>query len=88
MKKYVKPDLYYESFQLDRNIAACGWDMNQNDIYTCVTYGDNQRGNGGYENNYSSVPLFADSNDQCISPLEVYCYTNGTDDEIRLFMSV
>lgn len=27
MKKYVKPELYYEHFELTQHIAACGWDV-------------------------------------------------------------
>ena len=31
MKPYVKPELYFESFELAQHIAACAWDMkNQN----------------------------------------------------------
>ena len=31
MKNYVKPELFFESYELSQNIAACGWDMkNQN----------------------------------------------------------
>lgn len=86
MKKYVKPDLYFESFQLSQNIASCGWDMNQADIYNCETSGDNQMGKGGYDN-YSPVPLFANTNSECYAELEVFCYSNGTSDEIRLFAS-
>ncbi len=28
MKKYVKPELYYENFELSQHIAACGIDVN------------------------------------------------------------
>lgn len=28
MKKYVKPELIYERYELSQNIAACAWDMN------------------------------------------------------------
>ena len=29
MKKYVKPELFYEHFELNQHIAACGWDMQE-----------------------------------------------------------
>ena len=25
MKKYVKPEIYYENFELSQHIADCGW---------------------------------------------------------------
>lgn len=37
MKKYVKPDLFYEDFELSHNIAACTIPLNQA-INSC-TYG-------------------------------------------------
>ena len=29
MKKYVKPELFYERYELTEQIAACVWDLNQ-----------------------------------------------------------
>lgn len=28
MKKYVKPELFYERYELTEQIAACAWDLN------------------------------------------------------------
>ena len=46
MKKYVKPELFFESYELSQNIAACGWDMkNQNQPGDCKAEGDPSWGN-------------------------------------------
>lgn len=28
MKKYVKPELFFERYELSRHVAACAWDLN------------------------------------------------------------
>ena len=46
MKKYMKPDLFLESFELNQSIAVCGWDMsNQSDKKNCTALGDETEGN-------------------------------------------
>lgn len=44
MKSYVKPELYFESFELSQHIATCDWDMNNhrssNDCTAVNDYGD------------------------------------------------
>lgn len=40
MKKYVKPALYFESFDLSQNISACGFDMNSTESLHCEAVGD------------------------------------------------
>lgn len=45
-KPYVKPQLYYENFELSQHIAACGWDMrNSTEKSTCTADGDEDWGN-------------------------------------------
>lgn len=45
-KPYVKPQLYYENFELSQHVAACGWDMsNQSDKSNCTALGDEKLGN-------------------------------------------
>lgn len=39
-KPYVKPQLYYENFELSQHVAACGWDMNQADKHSCQAIAD------------------------------------------------
>lgn len=89
MKKYVKPELYFESFQLSQHIAACGYDqLPKNDAFhqskpeECAFAGDVELGN--IAGNY-----FMDPDNGCvIINLDRYCYTNGTDNpQIRIFNS-
>lgn len=69
MKEYVKPELYYESFELSQHIAGC--------YLTIVSYKTIEEckaempGTGSY--------VFAGS--QCtvqVTDPENYCYTNGS----------
>lgn len=83
MKKYVKPDLYFESFQLTQHIAACGYDyMNTSTtVEVCSFAGDENMGN--MEGTY-----FLESTELCVIKTDRYCYTNGTDNEqIRIYNS-
>lgn len=70
MKKYVKPDLFYESFELSQSIATCGWDMsNQSDKNNCTALGDESVGN-------FPVTLFTET-PRCEATedkVENYCY--------------
>ena len=84
MKKYVKPELFFESFELSQSIAACGIDVNLESKEACTPTLDKDfwPGEGG-------TPLF-DQGKGCtndISIIEVYCYTYGTSEAGRLFNS-
>lgn len=35
MKKYVKPELFFERYELNQHIAACAWDLNVVTEETC-----------------------------------------------------
>ncbi len=80
MKKYVKPELFFESYELSQSIAACGWDMNQGDPTTCTAAGDPSFGN-------PDILVFTESN--CELVLDRYCYENGAESgpELRIFNS-
>lgn len=82
MKKYVKPDLYYENFELSHSIA------------NCHVEGDDINGNGRLEERANlsdgntctydiGIPLFTSGNGNCIedyfdSSYEKYCYQTGS----------
>ncbi len=88
MKKYVKPDLYFESFQLDQHIAACGYDMvNNTDTATCYSEGDTH----GVYPDYSPIKLFATgiAGTVCEHEPELYCYVTGvtTDEMYKILVS-
>ena len=82
MKNYVKPELFFESYELSQNIAACGWDMNQGDPVNCVATGDTKWGN-------PELTVFADANAECKGiNLEGYCYENSADNiTMKIFQS-
>ena len=45
MKKYIKPELYYEEFQMSQSVAACGWNLEFQDVNSCAAVGDMDFGN-------------------------------------------
>lgn len=71
-KPYVKPQLYYENFELSQHIAACGWDMsNSADKYNCTAVGDEEHFNN------PPVSLFTETPRCQVVPGDVgesYCY--------------
>ena len=83
MKNYVKPELFFESYELSQNIAACGWDMNQADPASCEATGDPGWGNP------ANITVFADANKDCKGiNLEGYCYENSADNvTMKIFQS-
>lgn len=83
MKKYVKPELFFESFELSQSIAACGIDVNHNDENVCTPTTDPDFWS-------FTINVFNEGNANCAQPaekLEGYCYTYGTNEAGRLFNS-
>lgn len=81
MKKYVKPELFYESFELSQQIAACAYDSHNTSSEDCVFTGDDglmifRSGCGGKD---------AAGND--IFFVESFCYHNGSDSPYGIFNS-
>lgn len=86
MKPYIKPDLFYENFELNQNIAACGWDLQSNDKNTCTALKDPAL------NNNHPVPgmkLFTSKNECTLDEKDApgYCYTTGASEFARLYQS-
>ena len=81
MKNYVKPELFFESYELSQNIAACGWDMkNQSDPKDCKALGDPDWGN-------PDIYVFTEEA-KCDTVLESYCYENSADNiTMKIFQS-
>lgn len=40
MKKYVKPELFYEQFELTQHIADCAWELTNSTKDTCHAQAD------------------------------------------------
>ena len=73
-KKYEKPQVYMEKFELAEHIAGCKLTLQQGDVDVCEATGT-----------IGSVTLptidnawFLESTKACEIPVEDYCYTNST----------
>ena len=73
-KKYEKPQVYMEKFELAEPIAGCKLTLQQGDVDVCEATGT-----------IGSVTLptidkawFLESTQACEIPVEDYCYTNST----------
>lgn len=81
MKKYVKPEFYFENFKLAQHIASCGWDMNSGDVHSCTATGDPD---WGYPEDVN-VFVVGDGS-PCEVEVESYCYT-VQDGDVSIFNS-
>lgn len=79
MKKYVKPELFYEKYELSQHIADCQWEL-QYGKNQCVATPDPED-MPGYDKTLFSAELSCD-----ITNYEDYCYQNGTG-AIKVFIS-
>lgn len=83
MKPYVKPELFYENFELSQHIAACGIDVNFKNENSCTPSLD-----PGFWGMNDTV--FNEGEEKCsigIDAIEAYCYTNGATEAGKLFNS-
>lgn len=73
MKKYVKPELFYEHYELSQHIADCDFEYIQAQD-SCAALGD-------VEDELDHILLFNNNNDLCNTPPEVidkFCYHGST----------
>ena len=76
MKPYVKPELYFESFELAQHIAGCNLTLlNNQDGRTCIASGTIDDENGDH---WNIDTWFLNGNASCTVTLDSYCYTNGS----------
>ena len=68
MKPYVKPELYYENFELAQHIAGCNVTLEASNPMDCTAT--------GIIDGYESRSWFL--NNGCTPKLEDYCITNST----------
>lgn len=91
MKKYVKPELFYERFELSQHIADCAWELTSGSKETCSANPDRAFGSGALES-LGGATLFT-SKDICdlvpgVSYDGFYCYHTGTSDDFpKVFSS-
>lgn len=75
MKKYVKPELFYERFELSQHIASCSsLQFNFDNETDCKLREDNDFG-------IDPEKAFGDY-DSCTTVIEGYCYFNASGDSI------
>lgn len=80
MKKYVKPELIYEHFELSQQIAACDYDsQNTHDDVGCAFTGDNGFG--------KTVTIFLEATTSCETKAESYCYHGSSGGMYSIFNS-
>lgn len=85
MKKYQKPMLLVEKYSLGSCVAACGWDMNNQDPLSCEGVLDPD-----LENNPDDMFVLFTDPDRCsviTDNMHGYCYFTGSGDHARIFTS-
>ena len=76
MKKYVKPELFYERYELSQHIADCAWELTSAKPEDCAAVGDEKLFGEGYPD-----LLFTDTAGSCTlldKDYEDFCYQAGT----------
>lgn len=76
MKTYVKPELFFESFELAQHIAGCALELRSGDVGSCDATGTIMGTNFGTDTQIGQGWFIAKS--ICAVEVEAYCYTNGT----------
>lgn len=74
-KKYQKPLVYMETFELSEHIAGCNLQLTSNDPVQCTASGTISWGDGLFD---QSDAWFVDVNTRCTSTTESYCITNSS----------
>ncbi len=74
MKKYVKPMLIYEKYELSKHIAACAWDLVSQDSTGCHAVAD-----PSFIPGYDGMYLFTQTTTCNLVEgiYEDYCYHDG-----------
>ena len=79
MKKYVKPELFFERYELNQHIASCGFDLNLPSEKVCGFIGDKE---AGLDYVIYTVKGICDNTD-----IEGYCYQADGADGFNTFNS-
>lgn len=69
-KRYEKPQVYMEKFELAEHIAGCNLTLLSKSPNECTAAGT-------VDNDYAES-WFVEANTSCGPTAEAYCYTNGT----------
>ena len=75
MKKYIKPEVFIEKFELNQHIADCAWELTNSNKDNCYAEPDSQLLEG-------MPTLFMSENNGCMliaGEYNDFCYNNGLD---------
>lgn len=82
MKKYVKPELFYERYELSQHIADCGWELKDPEGNltwgqggACKAYPDSKKWGEGYTETLFTEGIGC-TIDSRVS--QDYCYQTGS----------
>ena len=91
MKTYVKPELYFESFELSQNIAACDLKLNGQSHWLCKIVGHGTDTGGAFGDLERELTGSFINDQACagnvVGEAEFYCYTNGANFFPKFFQS-
>lgn len=82
MKKYVKPELFYERYELSQHIADCAWEMQYKDKEACKATADKDHW-GDWNDTLFTETLECDID---YNAQQDYCYHAG-EDGMNVFIS-
>lgn len=74
MKAYVKPELFYERYELSKHIADCAWELKSGDQNSCHATWDENWG-GTMSTLFTTTASCEWTTDNGV--YNDYCYTNG-----------
>lgn len=83
MKKYVKPELFYERYELSQHIADCQWEMNLATKEACEALPDQDP----FFLPLDWGKLFIEDSRCTITDWQQYCYQPGNAADIKVFIS-
>ncbi len=91
MKTYVKPELYFESFELSQHIASCDLKLNNQSHRTCKIVGHEENTGSAFwdleQELKNSFIDFTACAGNVVGEAEFYCYTNGANFLPKFFQS-
>ena len=80
-KKYEKPQVYMEKFELSHNVAVCDYKLGPGDEKTCTIIKDNYADDG---EDFTGGFL---TEGACKTKVSIYCYTDGGGGLPKIFQS-
>lgn len=72
MKTYVKPELYFEHYELSQHIAACALKLNYNSVNDCFATANTDLAPGN-----EGIKFFTDATICDPNANDPFCYFNG-----------